>query len=231
MPEHALVPDTSALHRLLLTPGLARGMHARVTPPPIATGVGELDALLGGGIPRGALTEVVGGPSSGRTTLACTLLRAATVRRALAVCIDLPDAFDPVHAEAAGVALARVLWIRPRTAREALRATEHVLDGDGFAVVLLDLDDGRPHHAVAPSVWLRFARAAMRTRTAVVVVGSSAMAGTFASLRLEIERRGTEFDGDGPCALFAGVTSRIHVRKTKRAAPATSTAAVVVAAG
>jgi len=231
MPQHARTPEGPALHRLLLTPGLARGLHARVPAPRIATGLGDLDALLGGGIPRGALTELVGRPSSGRTTLACTFLRAATAIRALAVCIDLPDAFDPIHAEAAGVALARLLWIRPRTAREALQATEHVLDADGFAVVLLDLDDGRAHHGIASAVWLRLARAALRTRTALVVLGTSAAAGTFASLRLEIERRGTEFDGNGPCPLFAGITSTVHVRKTKLAVPPTSTAAVVAAAG
>ena len=231
MPQHALAPDFSALRHLLLTPGLARGLHARVPPPRIPTGLPHLDALLGGGVPRGALTELVGGPSSGRTTLACAFLRATTAARALAVCVDLPDAFDPVHAEAAGVALARLLWIRPRTTREALQATEHVLDADGFALVLIDLDDGRAHHGIASAVWLRLARAALRTRTAVVVLGRSAAAGTFASLRLEIERCGTAFDGDGPCPLFASITSTVHVRKTKLAIPPTSTAAVVAAAG
>src|SRR5438067_1414042 len=123
MPRRALA-DAPTLRALLLTPGLARGMAARVPPPPISTGLSTLDALLGGGVPRGALTEIVGRPSTGRTTIACAVLHAVTARRALAAYVDLPDVFDAEQAQVAGIDLARVLWIRPRTLRMALQATE-----------------------------------------------------------------------------------------------------------
>jgi hypothetical protein len=230
MPPHALV-ESSVLRELLLTPGLIRGATARVPPPRIPTGLDALDALLGGGLPRGALTEIVGRPSSGRTTLAYVLLRAVTVRRALTACVDLPNAFDPAHAEEAGIDLARVLWIRPRTPRDALRAAEHVLEGEGFGLVLVDLDDGRAPRNVPASMWIRLARAAARTRTAMVVLGREDVVGTFAALRLELERSDAVFEGRGPCPLFTGITSAVHLRKSKLGTPSAPSASVVAATG
>ena len=45
-----------------------------------ATGVSALDGRLGGGIPRGQLSALVGARSSGRATLLASLLAAATAR-------------------------------------------------------------------------------------------------------------------------------------------------------
>src|SRR5689334_11839785 len=49
-------------------------------PPVDPTGVPNLDSVLGGGIPRGALVIVVGSPGSGKTTLANQLAFAAARR-------------------------------------------------------------------------------------------------------------------------------------------------------
>src|SRR6185369_14208424 len=133
-------------------------------------GVRPLDELLGGGLARGALTEIIGRPSTGRTTLACTLLRAVTATRAFVAYVDLPDVFDAAHAHDVGVDLGRVLWVRPRTQRDAFQAAAHVLDADGFALVVIDLDDGHAPRLVPAGMWLRLTRAALRTRTALVVV-------------------------------------------------------------
>lgn len=223
--------SASVVRELLLTPGLVRGATARVAPPRIPTGLAQLDDLLGGGLARGALTEIVGPPSSGRTTLACALVRAVTLRPAFAACVDLPDAFDPAHAEAAGIDLTRVLWIRPRTRRDALQAAEHVLEGEGFGLVLVDLDDGHGARTVPSSLWLRLTHAAIRTRTAIVILAREDVAGTFAALRLETERRRAGFEGRGPCPLFTGIASAVHLRKSKLSAPAMPLASVVAATG
>src|SRR5437763_5187238 len=76
------------------------------------SGVAALDARLGGGFPRGQLSEIIGARSSGRTSLMLQALAAATARGELTAHIDALDMLDVASAEAAGVDLARLLWIR-----------------------------------------------------------------------------------------------------------------------
>ncbi len=84
---------------------------ARSTPEMLPTGIAQLDALAGG-LPRGALTEVVGPASSGRTSIMLAALAAATAREEACALVDARDAFDPRTASAAGVDLKRLLWVR-----------------------------------------------------------------------------------------------------------------------
>ena len=84
-----------------------------------ATGDAGLDAALGGGLRRGHLSEIVGAPSSGRSTLVARLLTAATARGEATAIVDTCDTWDPASAAAHGVVLERVLWVRVRAARRA----------------------------------------------------------------------------------------------------------------
>jgi hypothetical protein len=72
----------------------------------------ELDASLQGGLPRGQLSELVGSPSSGRTTLLLQVLAAATRRGEIVALVDTFDRLDLASVVAAGVDLDRLLWIR-----------------------------------------------------------------------------------------------------------------------
>ena len=76
------------------------------------SGVTALDARLGGGFPRGQLSELVGPRSSGRTSLLLQMLAAATARGELVALVDALDMLDVESAAAAGVDLDRLLWIR-----------------------------------------------------------------------------------------------------------------------
>jgi recombination protein RecA len=76
------------------------------------SGVTELDAVLGGGFPRGSLVELCGPASSGRTSLAFSLLAEATERQQACAFVDVADSLDPLSLAAAGVELPRLLWIR-----------------------------------------------------------------------------------------------------------------------
>src|SRR5262245_8818173 len=81
---------------------------ARVAP----TGCATLDAALGGGLRRGHLSDIVGAPSSGRTTIVAEAMAAATARGEAAALVDACDAFDPASAAARGVDLPHLLWVR-----------------------------------------------------------------------------------------------------------------------
>ena len=71
-----------------------------------------LDARLGGGFPRGQLSELAGPRSSGRTSLLLQMMAAATARGELVALVDALDMLDVASAAAAGVDLSRLLWIR-----------------------------------------------------------------------------------------------------------------------
>src|SRR3954452_25058445 len=76
------------------------------------SGVSALDARLGGGWPRGQLSELVGPRSSGRTSVLVQTMTAATARGELVALVDVLDMLDVESAAAAGVDLDRLLWIR-----------------------------------------------------------------------------------------------------------------------
>ena len=76
-----------------------------------ATGIPQVDALIQG-LPHGALTEIYGPASSGRTTLALSFLAEMTRQQQVCTIVDASDSFDPESLAAAGAHLNRVLWIR-----------------------------------------------------------------------------------------------------------------------
>ena len=89
--------------------------------PSRPTGVTALDARLGGGFPRGQLSELVGPRSSGRTSLLLQMLAAATARGELVALVDALDMFDVESAAAAGVDLDAAA-VDPRPRRDRTRA-------------------------------------------------------------------------------------------------------------
>ncbi len=115
------MPSAAAL-RLTIERSLERRFPAALTPAPravretAATGIAEVDAHLEGGLPVGAISELTGPASSGRTSLALAFVARRTREgmgegRACAW-VDASDAFDPESAAAAGVLLPQLLWVR-----------------------------------------------------------------------------------------------------------------------
>lgn len=81
---------------------------------PLSSGFPVLDAALGGGLPRGQISELFGVPTSGAGTLALRLLAQAQQARErdYAVYIDPQGTFDPDYAHRCGVELARLFLVR-----------------------------------------------------------------------------------------------------------------------
>jgi recombination protein RecA len=110
--------NSSSAIRAQIEAALADRIPSALTPAPrmvrpvVATGVGAVDELIEGGLPVGALTEMVGAECSGRTSLALKFV--GQVMREGKVCawVDVSDALSPESAAACGVDLARMLWVR-----------------------------------------------------------------------------------------------------------------------
>jgi recombination protein RecA len=174
-----------------------------------------LDAGLGGGFPRGQLSELVGPRSSGRTSLLLHLLAAATARGELTALVDTLDMLDVESASAAGVDLDRLLWIRghvvsnpglcrdlnQRALEQAIRALTLVLQAGNFGLVVFDVTEA-PVDALRRlpfTTWLRLQRLIEGSQTACVLVGGEAMARSSAGLTLRLEKRA---EGSGLTAGF-----------------------------
>ena len=84
----------------------------RLVRPGFDTGHRTLDAVLNGGLPTAGTSEIVGGFSSGRTSLAAAYLAERARDGYVCAWIDAAAGMDPGAALAGGALVERVLWIR-----------------------------------------------------------------------------------------------------------------------
>lgn len=198
------------------------------------SGIPGLDAGLGGGFPRGQLSELVGPRSSGRTSLLLHLLAAAAARGELMALVDALDMLDVESASAAGVDLERLLWIRghvvsnpglcrdlnQRALEQAIRALTLVLQAGNFGLVVFDVTEA-PVDAVRRlpfTTWLRLQRLIEGSQTACVLVGSEPMARSSAGLTLRLAAAGNRESGIGirfGDSLFDGLTIEARVIRAR----------------
>jgi hypothetical protein len=144
----------------------------------IPTTLAPLDALIGGGLERGRLFELVSRRAAGRFSIALSALASSTSVGEAAALIDLGDHFDPRLAEANGIDLRRLLWVRPRTVKEAVMSAELIV-ATGFQLVVIDLGLHPIRGRRAPdAAWVRLARTAETSRTAMLVSTPYPVTGT-----------------------------------------------------
>jgi recA bacterial DNA recombination protein len=142
--------------------------------------------------PRGAIAEIVGADSSGRTTVAHSLLAAATANQEICAFVDTYDSFDPASAAACGVVLSQLVWIRcGKNVEHALKAADLLIHAGGFGVVVLDLCQITPRvaNSIPLSYWWRFRRAVEKTPAILALLEKQPLAKSSASLMLEMQRK------------------------------------------
>jgi hypothetical protein len=154
----------------------------------LGTGVTEIDELTGG-LPRGAISEIFGPVSSGRTSLLFSMLAHATTHEEICALIDISDVFAPTAAAPAGADFERLLWVRCGNSLEyGFKATDLILHAGGFGLVILDIGDvaGKDARRIISSWWYRFRRTVENKPTAVVVISPEACTRSCALLTLEL---------------------------------------------
>ncbi len=105
----------------------------------IPTGALSLDLALGiGGIPRGRITEIYGNESSGKTTLALSIIAQAQRKGGVALFVDAEHAMDVEYARALGVDVDRLYISQPASGEEALEIMDAVVRTGAVDVVVLD---------------------------------------------------------------------------------------------
>ena len=158
----------------------------------VPTGVEEIDARLKG-FPRGAITEIHGAASSGRTSLLLSALATATTQEETCALVDTSDTFDLSSAANARVDCNRLLWVRCSGSIErAFKATDLLLQSGGFGLVVLNLADVAAKYTrrIITSWWFRFRRTIENTPTALIVVTPVSCTRSCAALVLEVKNEG-----------------------------------------
>lgn len=191
---------------------LLRAMRDAPPRPVLATSLALIDAPPDGGLCRGALVELVGPPSAGGFSLALAALGAATRAGETAALVDLGGHLDPQNAEAAGVRLERLLWLRPHDVRESLVCAETALSA-GFPLVVLDLAFQREKAPAA--AWLRLGRAADARRAVLLVAGHEAPRVPAAEVRLTLSPEETAWRGADGATFPVAARVRLTVERRK----------------
>lgn len=151
--------------------------------PTFFTGVPMLDQV---GIPKGALTEVVGQlPSQGGSLLINALLQAAHQHGYHVAVVDGQDSFDPQSAGA--TACQRMLWIRCHNATEALKAADLILRDGNLPVGIIDLrlNSETELRKVNKQTWYRLQTLVQRTQGMALVLTPSPMVSS-AAVRFDL---------------------------------------------
>ncbi len=169
----------------------ALGVCGRATPEPLLTGIGQQVVW----IPQSVLTQICvpEGISSGKTTMLVSLMAQLTGREHYCALVDASDCFDPVSAEAAGVDLAHLLWVRCgekklglKPMEQAFKAADILVQNGGFGLIAVDLSnmEERLVRRVPLTTWFRFAKVVEKMPTALVFLTNYPAAQSCAGLTL-----------------------------------------------
>jgi RecA/RadA recombinase len=184
---------------------------------PLSTGHAELDERLGGGLPRGRVSEAFGPASSGRTALCLAAAARVTGTGGLVAWVDPQDRLDPASAASSGVELQRVLWLRgaaasARALPEAVQAVATCVLSGLFDLVALDLA-GVPAAEIQrlpAATWLRLQRALETKETALLLMAAQHVAKSPLGAQLRFEGAGPRFEGQGPGRLLVSVRAAVR---------------------
>lgn len=104
----------------------------------IATGIPAIDAALGGGLPRGRVTELVSAAAgSGGELVLASLLAGTRQARLRVALVDAADGFAPRSFPPDW--LRHLVWVRARSLPEALACADVLVRDGNYAALVLDM--------------------------------------------------------------------------------------------
>ena len=153
----------------------------------LITGLSFLDQTIGGGLPKGAITELISPQvSAGSASLIHALLHAAHRDRYVLALIDGRDSFDPQPL--GNACLRHLLWERCNKAFEAIKAADLLLRDCNFPLVIVDLVLNPPEELrkIPQTSWYRLQRLVEPTSAACLVLTRQSMVSS-AQLKIVLE--------------------------------------------
>ena len=165
----------------------------------LSTGLSWLEESIGGGLPRGGITELISparsarhnvagcpGTSAGSASLIHALVRCAYRDNYFLALIDGRDSFDPCGLDNA--VLQHLLWVRCSKASEGVKAADLLLRDGNFSLVIVDLVLNAPDELrkIPQTNWYRLQRLVELLPTACLVLTRHEMVSS-AQLKLVLE--------------------------------------------
>jgi hypothetical protein len=154
---------------------------------PLITGLSFLDQTIGGGLPKGAITELISPRvSAGSASLIHALLETAQRDCYFLALIDGRDSFDPQPL--GNACLRHLLWVRCTKALEAIKAADLLLRDGNFPLVIVDLVLNPPEELrkIPQTTWYRLQRLVEPAPTACLVLTRQGMVSS-AQLKIVLE--------------------------------------------
>ena len=118
---------------------MRRGQNTNIDIEAIPTGSLGIDIALGiGGLPKGRIIEIYGPESSGKTTLALSVIAQAQKRNGTCAFIDAEHALDPSYAKKIGVDIENLLVSQPDSGEQALEIADTLVRSGAIDVMVVD---------------------------------------------------------------------------------------------
>jgi RecA/RadA recombinase len=139
------------------------GIHSLRTP----TGWSPLDSLLGGGLPKGAITQLlIPNISSGGAIVLHEIIEAMHDASQYVALIDGKDCFEPFADHPL------LLWIRCNNTAQALKATDLILRDGNLPLTILDFkqNSDRELRKIPGPTWYRFQRITEENKTSLLTI-------------------------------------------------------------
>jgi hypothetical protein len=200
-------------------------IYARPELEVFPTGIPAIDCEMGG-IPKGALTQICApvGITSGRTSLLLSLLAQVTGKGQFCALADANDCFDPESANAAGVCLSRLLWVRciqrgMKAVEQAFKSADILIQNGGFGAIAIDLGnvDEKLIRKIPLTTWFRFARVMEALPTALVILlpYSAAQSCAALTLNLSASSQWSGTDAVSHARLISNVEFNVEIGRTR----------------
>jgi hypothetical protein len=145
----------------------------------LVTGLSFVDQTIGGGLPKGAITELISPQiSAGSASLIQALLQTAHRDHYFLALIDGRDSFDPSALGGLGnERLRNLLWVRCTKALEAVKAADLLLRDGNFPLVIIDLvlNPAEELRKIPQTTWYRLQRLVESAPTACLVLSRHGM--------------------------------------------------------
>jgi hypothetical protein len=165
---------------------------------------------------RGTVVEIEGGPSTGKTSLALSLLAQLTAAGEICAFVDACGGFDPMTAFLSGVELENLLWVRcGGDVEKAFMAADHLVQAKGFGAIWLNLSglSERMLRMVPKTYWYRYRTRIKETPTILLVTAGEHVTGSASQRSFTSSRKNTVWSGAGNFKLLREFHLDFHSRK------------------